>query len=456
MVVTSSLAYLAAPLALLPGVWATPTSSQGPSGTSASLVSSSAPSSTPTTPPGNSTGFSGYRNALYYSNWSIYGANMQPQQIPADQVTHLLYAFADIGPDGEVKSSDSWSDTDKHYPGDSWSEPGLNAYGCVKQLYVLKKKHRRMKTLLSIGGWTYSPKFAPVAATKASRERFCNTAVTLLKDWGMDGLDIDWEYPTNAEQAKDFVLLLQTCRAALDSYAAKHASNYHFLLTIAAPAGPQHYNHLNFTAMDPFLDAWHIMTYDYAGSWDATSGHQANLFPSKSNPEATKFSTERAVNDYIARGVPRRKIVLGLPLYGRQFVGTAGPGHPYAGIGSDGSIPGQPGIWLYKDLPRPGATEHFDAEVGAAYSFSKATSKPGSTGTMVSYDTLTSAKRKVDYLLEKGLGGAVFWEAAGDKTGEESLVAAVKKGMGLPDQTQNWLSYPASRYTNIKMGMPGY
>ncbi|KAK4170317.1 endochitinase 1 [Cladorrhinum sp. PSN259] len=409
--------------------------------TSSSLRAQSTPVTSVITSTSNTTGGAGLRNALYFTNWGIYGANYQPDQLPAANLTHILYAFADIGSDGEVKTSDSYADLDKHYPGDSWNDSGTNAYGCVKQLFLLKKKYRHLKTLLSIGGWTYSPKFAPVAATEAGRRRFCSSAITLMKDWGFDGLDIDWEYPANAEQAQHFVLLLRTCRQALDAYAAQHAPGYRFLITIATSAGAKNYNTLNFTALDPYLDAWHLMTYDFAGSWDSTTGHQSNILLNTQNPTATKFSADQAVHDYIAGGVQANKIVLGIPLYGRTFESTTGLGQPYSGIG--------PGTVLYKDLPLPGAQEFYDNVAMASYSFDR------TKGELVTYDTVASALAKSKYLLQRGLGGAVYWEASGDQTGAKSLVGTVAGQMRFLEGVQNNLRYPISRYDNIRAGVPG-
>ncbi|KAK3498334.1 chitinase 1 precursor [Neurospora crassa] len=393
---------------------------------------------------GNTT-VSSYRNAVYFTNWGIYGANFQPQQLPASQITHVLYSFADIKPDGQVVSSDTYADLEKRYPGDSWSEPGENAYGCVKQMYLLKKRNRNMKVLLSIGGWTYSPKFPPVAATEEGRRRFASSAVKLVQDWGFDGLDIDWEYPTNAREAQDFVLLLRACRQALDDYARQYAPGYHFLITIAAPAGPQHYGVMDLPGMNPYIDSWHLMAYDYAGSWDSTTGHQANLLPSPKNLLTTRFNTDQAVRDFVRRGVPANKIVLGLPLYGRSFEGTDGLGKPYSGIGA-GTL--EPGTWVYRDLPRPGAKEEYDNLAKATYSYDALSRE------LITYDNVLSALVKTKYIFLRGLGGAVFWEASGDKLGAESLIGTLATQMKRLDQTKNLLAYPASRYANIRAGVP--
>jgi len=302
-----------------------------------------------------------------------------------------------------------------------------------------------LKVLLSIGGWTYSPKFPPIAATEAGRQRFASSAVKLVQDWGFDGLDIDWEYPANPTEAQNFVLLLQACRQALDNYAAQHAPGYHFQITIAAPAGSQHYSVMNLGAMDKYIDAWHLMAYDYAGSWDSTSGHQANIYADTTNPQSTKFSTEQAVRDYIARGIAPSKIVLGMPLYGRSFETTGGLGQPYNGIGQ-GSL--QPGVWLYRDLPRPGAQEVYDDIAKASYSYDPSRKE------LISYDTVASAIAKAQYILKRGLGGSVFWEASGDKKGKDSLIAVLAEQMRGLDRSPNLLSYPASQYENLRNGMP--
>ncbi|KAK1754872.1 glycoside hydrolase family 18 protein [Echria macrotheca] len=388
-----------------------------------------------------------YTNALYFTNWGIYGADYQPQQLPVSEITRVLYAFADIGSDGEVKSSDAWSDYQKHYPTDSWNDQGNNAYGCVKQLFLLKKQNRHLKVLLSIGGWTYSPKFPPIAATEAGRQKFASSAVKLVQDWGFDGIDIDWEYPSNPTEAQNFVLLLQACRAALDAYAAQHAPGYHFQITVASPAGAQHYNAMDLSGMDRYVDAWHLMAYDYAGGWDTTSGHQANIYANGANPASTKFSTEQAVRDYISHGISPSKIVLGMPLYGRSFESTGGLGQPYSGTGGNPQAGGQ-GVWLYRDLPRPGAKVVYDDVAKASYSYDENTKE------LISFDTVDSAVAKAGYLVSRGLGGAVFWEASGDKKGSESLVGTLADRMGRLDSAMNLLSYPASQYDNIRKGMP--
>ena len=359
----------------------------------------------------------------------------------------MLYAFANLRSDGEVFLTDAWSDIEKHYPGDSWNDTGTNVYGCVKQLFLLKKRNRNLKILLSIGGWTYSSNFAQPASTESGRKRFAETAAQLVADLGLDGIDIDWEYPKDSAEARDFVMLLFEIRHALNRLSHQHKS--HFLLTIACPAGPANFTKLDIRAMDQYLDFWNLMAYDYAGSWDASAGHQANLFPSTSDPASTPFSTSAALQFYTSQGVHPSKIVLGIPLYGRAFTNTKGPGHSYSGTG-EGSW--ENGVWDYKALPRPGSTVHHDTACGASWCYDP------DTKTMVTYDTREMAERKGHFVRESGLGGGMWWESSGDKEGHECLIETFVRSMGgldVLERKANCLEYPDSKYENLRKGFPG-
>lgn len=271
-----------------------------------------------------------------------------------------------------------------------------------------------------------------------------------MKNLGLDGLDIDWEYPKNAQEAQDLVLLLKECREALDKYGSCLPTPHHFELTVACPAGAQNYEKMDLKGMDKYLDFWNLMAYDFAGSWDATAGHQANLFKSQTNPSSTPFSTDEAVKYYIGQGVKSGKIVLGMPLYGRAFENTDGLGKPYQGTGQG---TWENGVHDFKKLPLPGAKECCDDEAMGTYSYDE------QKRILVTYDTVDCARKKAQWIQKQGLGGGMWWESSADRDGEQSLIGNVVGVLGGPDGTgmekkENCLEYPESKYENLKKGFP--
>jgi chitinase len=388
----------------------------------------------------------------YFVNWGIYGRKFPPSLIPVHDLTHILYAFANVRADtGEVFLSDVWADKDIHYPGDSWNEGGNNLYGNLKAIFKLKQQNRHLKVLLSIGGWSYSPSFHPVVVNPQARYTFVQSAVRLLEDYGLDGLDVDYEYPSNHEQAAGYRELLRELRYALDQHAYGESAHHKFLLTIAAPCGPDKYRKLDIRGMVPYLDFWNLMAYDFSGSWDSVANHQATI----SGPP---INAAEAVQWYSSNGVPRSKLVLGIPLYGRSFMNTAGPGTPFSGLG-----PGswEQGVYDYRVLPLPGSYVYQDDQRIASWSYDYQKKE------MISFDNEQIGAMKGRWIREQELGGSMFWELSGDKGSHRegmeagpgkdpvpgpSLIRIVKDAMGQLDHSPNWLGYERSHFDNLRNG----
>ena len=346
--------------------------------------------------------------------------------------------------------SDDWADLQFPYPGDDTSANGTNLYGSLKQLYLLKKQNRSLKTIFSVGGYTYSPNFVNPLSSSKLRANLARSAVKLMYTLGFDGIDIDYEYVTNSTQADQVVDLLRRLRNEMTAY-SKNATQTPFLLSFSSPAGPLHYTQLDFKGMDQYLDFWNFMAFDYAGSWDTIAGDQANLFGSKQNE--LDVNTTTGIEYYSKQGVEPTKMNLGCPLYGRSFNNTNGPGTNFSSVGTLGSFGGA-GVWDYKALPIAGfnATVVERPEFGASYSYDPVNKY------MISYDTPQIASQKAAWVRETRLGGTFWWEISMDKSGSDSLVdatVAVFGGVGGLEKSVNHLAYPLSPYENLRLGMPG-
>lgn len=150
------------------------------------------------------------------------------------------------------------------------------------------------------------------------------------------------------------------------------------------------------------------------------------MYSSSNNPYSTPFNTDQAITYYIQKGATASKINLGIPLYGRAFTNTDGPGTNFSGVGS-GSW--ENGIWDYKVLPQAGATVTELSNVVAAYSYD------ASQRTMISFDTPSIVQLKGGYVLSKGLGGGMYWDSSSDRNDSTSLVTNVRYLFSPPSLT---------------------
>ncbi|CAK7197587.1 Chitinase 4 [Sporothrix eucalyptigena] len=380
-------------------------------------------------------------SSLYYSNTGA----LEPQDLPLDNINRIMYAFGVVASDGTVSAGNVEKDlTEK--AGTNLPTSGNNVYGRVRQLNLVKRANRHVKVLLSLGGWGNNGPISAAASSETGRHQFATSVVKLVTDWGFDGIDLDWEYVTTQAERDNVILLLKATREAFDTYSAQNAGGYRFLITYASPAGAQNYEALNIQGMDPYVDTWNLMTYDFAGGWSQVTAFQSNLYPSLTYPKATVTSTDTIVKYYLSQGIAPSKLHVGLPLYGHAFDNTTGLGESFNGTGPGEDNQG--GNWSYKDLPRPGAKENNDFDAVAAWSYDPVRKE------IITYDNVGSAYTKALYILSENLGGAFFWEANDDKPGNGSLVDTVARSFLQLSTSQNLLSYPTSKYDNIRSGSP--
>ena len=332
-----------------------------------------------------------------------------PAVIHPERLTHVDYAFAHIVANRAVLDS-----------------PGASAD--LARLRDLKKINPRLKVLVSVGGWS-ADGFSDAALTESSRHTFANSVVEILRQYALDGVDVDWEYPGQGKDAGikyreedkgNFTLLLKSLREALEAAgpATQHTGADHYLLTIAA-ADREYFDHVEMSRLQVYVDWINEMAYDFFNSLTPTTGHHAGLYLSKFGA-ANDRTADAAVKQYLAAGVPADKIVLGVPFYGRAFAGVTAKNQ---GIH-------QPYEHFQDFYPYSVLVEHFIGQQGYVRYWDAAAEVPylwnEKTRSFISYEDPQSLALKVCYARDKHLGGIMFWELSLDRNG--GLLDVIARG----------------------------
>ncbi|MEA4987327.1 MAG: glycosyl hydrolase family 18 protein [Anaerovorax sp.] len=330
----------------------------------------------------------------YYAAWAAY-SGYYPNQIDATKLTHINYAFANISSD--LKITMGYPDIDENN---------------FKLLNELKMINPSLKTLISIGGWSWSGKFSDAALNDASRTIFAQSCVDFMIKYGFYGVDLEWEYPVSGgltsnskrpEDKQNFTLLLQKLREKLDEQGT--LDNKHYLLTIAGGASSSYLNNIEITKLPQYIDYATIMTYDLHGTWDNYTDLHAPLFNNNDSSPQYKGSVDSSVNAWINASFPSDKLILGIPFYGYIYSSVNNSNNGlYQTYGGANSISYQKIAENY--LNQDGFIRYFHSQSLVPWLFN------GST--FISYEDPQSISYKTDYIKTKNLGGAMIWELSQD------------------------------------------
>ena len=275
-------------------------------------------------------------------------------------MTHLNYAFGGVN--------------------ETYNGVNINNPERLRMIAGLKAQNPELKILLSIGGWK-SGRFSEMAATRENREAFAKDCKRIVDEFNLDGIDMDWEYPTSdvagisssPDDTENFTLLMMELRQQLGEGK---------LLTMATVCDAKY---INFKVCMPYVDLVNVMAYDMS---DPLKAHHAALHRS---PIAGDCTSEEAVEAHLKAGVPREKLVMGIPFYGK-------------GNEKD------PGIqqFLKKGTLPEGYQDCWSEEAQVPY----IVNEKGEY--MWGYENERSLTAKCKYIIDNGLRGGMYWEYSND------------------------------------------
>jgi chitinase len=331
--------------------------------------------------------------AGYYTAWSAY-QGYTPDKINAAKLSVVHYAFAAIGSDYRITAGD----------------PYIDSTNFIK-LKAVKEKHPHLKILISVGGWGNSARFSDLALSAERRRVFAQSCVSFIKQYGFDGVDIDWEYPVSGgaagrpEDKYNFTLMMKELRERLDEQAKLDGSYYY--LSFAGGASSGYINNVQLGKLAGIVDYAVNMTYDLHGPWDDYADFNAPLFtPAESSPQY-KISVDSSMKYWQNAGFPKNKLVMGIPFYGYVYGGVGSSNNGLYQRFSVAKAYGYDSI-VSSFLSDSLYAKHFHPSARVSFLYGN--------GKFISYDGPASIASKAQYAVTNGLRGVSAWELGYDKS----------------------------------------